>query len=146
MQKQAGERYVLGKATFTVQKTRFCAVGTLVVPPFAAVVASHAADGAFAGNQIALLEVVDLGPDFDNLSGPFVARGDRHTGHPGCEVDHDPVIDFEVGTAKCGGLDSNQNIVRPNLRNRQLFESDVSWAVVSNGFHHSSGRRYSGKH
>ena len=102
------DRDVLGEGAGAVDADA-AGVGAEVAAAGHAVATAPADDVALAADQVAYLEVVDVGADLDDLADELVADHQRHRDRrlrPGV-----PGVDMEVGAADAGLLDPDQDVV-----------------------------------
>ena len=93
------------------------------MPPAGEAVAAAAADDvAFAADDVAGVEVVDVRADLDDPADELVADDHRHRDRllrPGV-----PVVDVHVGAADAGAQHLDQHVVDAEPRDRDLFEPE----------------------
>ena len=94
-----------------------------VPPPGEAVAALAAHDVAFAVDQIARLEALDIAADLDNLADELVA--DHHRRFDGLLGPGVPVEDMDIGAANCGPLDFDEHVVDARSRHGHLDEFEA---------------------
>src|SRR5580658_4431396 len=102
-----------------------------------AVTTASTDDVAFAADQVARLEVADIGADFDDLAHEFVADG--HRNGDGLLRPLVPLVNMHVGAADAGFLYADEHIVDANFRHRNVFEPEAAFGPAFD----QSSHRYS---
>src|ERR1041385_1293888 len=106
-----------------------------VSPPRQAVAAMAADDVAFAGDDVAFVEVMGVGAGGNDSADEFVAdvhgNGDGFLG-PGV-----PVVDVHIGSADAGPEDFDLHIVDAVFWNRHILEPETDFPLT---FHQSAHR------
>src|SRR5258707_15082735 len=98
-------------------------MGTEMAPSGQAVPTPSAYDMTFAADDIAAIEVIDVGSDLDNLSNELMSNRHRHWNCLLCPII--PLIDVNVGAADAGVMHAHQHIVDADLALGDLFEPEA---------------------
>src|SRR5581483_3337381 len=92
------------------------------------VAAAAAGDVAFAADDVAGMEVVDIGSNGDNLSDELVA--DHHGHWNGLLRPLVPVVDMNVGAADAGIAHADQHVVDAVLRLGNILQPQAALAAA----------------
>ncbi len=99
-----------------------------MAPSGQAIAASAAHDVAFAADQVAGMEIVDVGSDLHDFADELVADG--HGYGNGALRPLIPVVDVQIGPADTGAKDAHQYVVDPDARLRNFFEPEARLAFT----------------
>src|SRR5579862_2695381 len=92
------------------------------------IAAAAADDVAFAADDVAGMEIGDVGADLHDLADEFVADGHGYgNGFLGPIV---PFVNVDVGTADAGAFDADQDVVNAGARAFDVFEPQARLALA----------------
>lgn len=113
-------------------------VGAEMAAPGHAIATASAYDMAFAADDVARIEVVDVVSDGDHLSNEFVSHdhGDWNGGLSPVV----PLVDVKVRTAYAGSVDANEDVVYADARLGHVLEGESALGLAfDKGFHSKLG-------
>ena len=113
------DNQVLCKAAVTVYTNALCVLAVFLVT-FQAVTAGTAGDVTLTGYDVANLEALNAGTNLYDFTDIFVTSGLTNSDSVLCPLV--PLVDVNVGTADCGFMDFDLDVIGANLWNFDPFE------------------------
>src|SRR5256885_14869703 len=95
-----------------------------------AIPAAPADHVSFTADNLAWIEIGDVGASFDNFAHKFMAHDHRHGDGAGSPVI--PFVNVQISAANAGPMDTDEDVVDANSGLRNVFEPEAGLRFIFN--------------